>query len=139
MAMRFARAGESSGFYDVLSKCYWKEHGGCSEHCYMEEYGWDKPIYIAHVMNNSIPWGHAICAEHLGGDMTNFNNWKFFQYDDLDIQPDDWDMPCGTAEENTAVRIKRITSIGSCGGSVGSDLKVIFEIDVNCNVTCVYP
>ena len=35
VAMRFARAGESSSFYDVLSKCYWKEHGGCSEHCYI--------------------------------------------------------------------------------------------------------
>ena len=105
----------------------------------MEQYGWDKPIYIAHVSNNSIPFGHAICAEYLGGNVMDFDNWKFFQYDNLDIQPDDSQMPCGTDEENTTVRIKTITSIGSCGGSVGGDPVVTFEIDENCNVTCVYP
>ncbi|MCW7079343.1 MAG: hypothetical protein OCU22_09510 [Canidatus Methanoxibalbensis ujae] len=41
VAMRFARAGERSSFYNVLSKCCWKEHGGCSEHCCMEGYGWN--------------------------------------------------------------------------------------------------
>ena len=140
--MRFARAGESSGFYDVLSKCYWQEHSGCGEHCYMEDYGWNKPIYHATVVNNSLTpsFGHSICAEHLGGDMTEFNNWKFFQYDNLNIQPPDpGQMPCGTPTENTKVKIKEITSIGSCGGSVLGDLKVIFEIDVNCIVACVYP
>lgn len=137
VAMRFARAGESSSFYDVLSKCYWEEHGGCSEHCYMEEYGWNKPIHHATVANNAIPFGHSICAEHLGGDVTNFNNWKFFQYDNLNIQPDDWQMPCGTDEENTRVRIKEITSIGSCGGSIGGDDVACFEIDKDCNVISV--
>ena len=137
VAMRFARAGESSSFYDVLSKCYWKEHGGCSEHCYMEEYGWNKPIYEAGVTNNSIPFGHAICAEYLGGDVTNFNNWKFFQYDNLNIQPGDWQMPCGTDEENTKVRIRQIESIRSCGGSIGGDYVACFEIDKNCNVISV--
>jgi len=37
--MRFARAGESSGFYAQLSQCYWREKSGCPEHCYMETYG----------------------------------------------------------------------------------------------------
>ena len=137
VAMRFARAGESSGFYDVLSRCYWEEHGGCSEHCYMEEYGWNKPIHHAAVANNSIPFGHSICAEHLGGDVTNFNNWKFFQYDNLNIQPDDWQMPCGTATENTRVRIRRIESITSCGGGIGGDYVACFEIDKDCNVISV--
>lgn len=64
--MRFARAGESTAFYDVLSKCYWKEKEDCPEHCYMEEYGWNKPIYFASVTNNSKPFAHEICAEYLG-------------------------------------------------------------------------
>lgn len=137
--MRFARAGKSSGFYAQLSQCYWREKSGCPEHCYMEEYGWNKPIRHAAVTNNSIPFGHSICAEYLGGDVTNFNNWKFFQYSNLNIQPGDWQMPCGTVTENTTVRIKTITSIGSCGGSVGGDPVVTFEIDKDCNITCVYP
>jgi len=76
--IRFARAGQSYGFYSVLSKCYWREKSGCPEYCYMEIYGWNKPIYIANVVNNSLSFGHSICAEHLGGDMSNFSNWKFF-------------------------------------------------------------
>ena len=135
--IRIARAGESSGFYDVLSKCYWKEHGGCSEHCYMEEYGWNKPIYHAAVTNNSRSFGHSICAEYLGGDVTNFNNWKFFQYDNLDIKPGDWQMPCGTDEENTKVIIRKITRIEHCGGKIGGDPVACFEIDKNCNVISV--
>jgi len=134
--MRFARAGESSGFYAQLSRCYWRERSGCPQHCYMEDYGWDKPIYLAFVGNNSIPFGHFICAEHLGGSMTNFDNWKFFQYDNLDIQPGDWQMPCGTDEENTAVWIREIESIGGCG-SVDGDYVACFEIDKNCNVSNV--
>lgn len=69
--------------------------------------------------------------------MTNFNNWKFFQYDNLDIEPDDWQMPCGTDEENTIVRIREFGSIGGCGGSVGGDYVACFEIDENCNVSNV--
>ncbi|KAF5431772.1 hypothetical protein C5S36_09865 [Candidatus Methanophagaceae archaeon] len=138
--MRFARAGESSGFYAQLSQCYWREKSGCPEHCYMEAYGWNKPIRSAFVGNNSIPFGHFICAEHLGGDVTNFNNWKFFQYSNLNIQPGDPNqMPRGTATENTAVRIREITSIGSCGGSVLGDYVACFEIDKDCyvsNVSC---
>jgi len=104
----------------------------------MEEYGWNKPIYHAAVTNNSIPFGHSICAEHLGGDMRNFNNWKFFQYDNLNIQPGDPNhMPCGTDEENTTVSIKKITSIERCGCRIGGDPVVTFEIDKDCNVTCV--
>ena len=135
--MRFARAGESSGFYAQLSQCYWREKSGCPEHCYMEQYGWNKPIYHASVANNSIPFGHSICAEYLGGSMTNFNNWKFFQYDNLDIEPDDWQMPCGTATEKTKVWIMEIETIRGCGGSVNGDRVACFEIDRNCNVSNV--
>ena len=103
----------------------------------MEYYGWNKPIYFAGVTNNSRSFGHAICAEHLGGDVTNFNNWKFFQYDDLDIKPDDWQMPRGTDEENTKVNIKKITRIERCGGKIWGDPVACFEIDKNRNVISV--
>ena len=48
-------------------------------------------------------------------------------------------MPCGTDEENTRVRIREITSIGSCGGSVGGGYVACFEIDEppDCNVISV--
>ena len=57
--------------------------------------------------------------------MTNFNNWKLFQYDNLNIQPGDWRMPCGTDEENTKVTIRQMER-GSCGGG---DYAACFEMD----------
>ncbi len=132
--IRFARAGQSSEFYDVLSKCYWRRNSDYPEHCYMEIYGCNKPIYIAAVVNNSLSFGHAICAEHLGGDFQDFNNWKFFQYDNLDIKPGDWQMPYGTDVENTKVEINRVRVIFSCGGSMSGEDVVCFEIDKDGNV-----
>jgi len=86
--------------------------------------------------------GHAICAEHLGGDVRNFNNWKFFQYDNLNIKsPDDLHMPCGTEQENAKVEIHEVTTgthDPNCSYFPGDNI-VIFEIGKDCNVTCVYP
>jgi len=49
--------------------------------------------------------------------VTNFNNWKLFQHDNLNIQPDDWRMPCGTDEENTKVRIRQMER-GAVAGEI---------------------
>ena len=66
---------------------------------------------------------------------------SFFQYDNLDIRPGDWQMPCGTSVENTKVRIEKVRGILSCSGTMYSDRVVCFEIDKNCNVYSVncYP
>ena len=49
--------------------------------------------------------------------MTNFNNWKLFQYDNLNIQPGDWRMPCGTDEKNTKVTIRQMER-GAVAGEI---------------------
>lgn len=138
--MRFARAGKSSELYDNLSGCYWleKKDSGCREHCYMEEYGWNYPIHIASVSNSSIPYNHSICAEYLGGDKTNLNNWKFFQYYNMDIQPGDNQMPCGTSIENTKIWITEVDNIQTnCSSGVYGTRVACFELDENCNIYCV--
>ena len=86
--IRYARAGQSTPYFNILSGCYWMEKIGCPEHCYVEEiYSLD--IYIAKITNEnySPSFQHDVCAEHLGGDTKIFSNWRFFQYENLNIQP----------------------------------------------------
>ena len=136
--IRWARANTGSDVYEAYSKCYWRRDTSWPEYCYCEE-EFNMPVYMVTVWNNSIPWGHAICAEHLGGDMENFDNWQFFQYDNLDIKPGDWDMPCGTDGENTKVDIRRVRTdlLPTSCSSYYPETIVVFEIDKDCNVTCV--
>ena len=86
------------------------------------------------IVNNSLTFSHAVCAEFLGGDKREFTNWKFFQYDDLEIHPGEWQMPCGTDVENTKIRIKEVKTVWTCGGSFSGPSVVCFEIDKNCQV-----
>lgn len=95
-------------------------------------------IYIASVMNGSLvpPFGHAICAEHLGGDVRKFSNWKFFQFANLDIQPgDQTHMPKGTETEDTKVQIYEVIGIINCVTYDRQDPEVTFLIDKNGTVT----
>lgn len=47
-------------------------------------------------------------------------------------------MPCGTEEENTKIEIREVTGIPNCGQYSHANV-VVFEIDEDCDVTCVYP
>ncbi|HQC33552.1 MAG TPA: hypothetical protein PLG95_02360 [Methanoculleus sp.] len=67
------------------------------------------------LINNSREFGHVICAEFLGSDMQTFSSWKFYQFDNLDIRPGNWQMPYGTETEDTKVKIYEITGILNCG------------------------
>lgn len=78
----------------------------CSKGEYYQLYGADwyefqaqpcfrLPCYIVHVSNCN--FGHLIVGLQLGEDMAVFDNWRFFQYADGDIQPGDWQMPVETA------------------------------------------
>lgn len=50
--IRYARAGQSTPYFNILSGCYWMEKIGCPEHCYVEEiYSLD--IYIAKITNEN--------------------------------------------------------------------------------------
>jgi len=70
-------------------------------------------------------WNTAVCLH---------NNWRFFQYNDGDINPDEWQMPCGTNNENTKVRVKSVFSI-SCRSGGSEPVIAAWEIDKNCDVS----
>ncbi|QSZ68282.1 hypothetical protein RJ40_12645 [Methanofollis aquaemaris] len=133
--MRYARAGKSSQFSNALSCCYWREDYRCPEHCYFEE-NYNKDIYIVAITNGDLVFGHAVCAEYLGGGVGEFSNWKFFQYDNLNITPGDWQMPYGTEWQETKVEIKKVTDIPDCGHYNSDRYPVVtFLIDENGRIT----
>ena len=132
--MRYARAGKSTPYTNVLAGCYWMEKIGCSEHCYVELV-FNLDIYIVAVMNSSLvpSFGHAVCAQYLGGEMDMFSNWRFFQYDNLNITPGDWQMPYGSEWQETRVEIKEVIDIPNCGQYDGRPVAT-FLIDHEGNV-----
>jgi hypothetical protein len=138
--IRYARAGRSDQFSDVLSACYWMEKVGCPEHCYVEE-TFDLDVYIGRVTNHQTGFFHAICAEYLGGDVRIITNWRFFQYSNTNIPPGrDWQIPAGVQAENTKLEIFEVTGIPDCGHYDKVDpAEAIFLIDPQGNPQCTYP
>jgi len=139
--IRYAWAGKSTSYVDKLSCCYWMEKLGCPEYCYLDLNTkiYELDVYIAAVLNSTAPdfEAHAICAEHLGGDMEDWNNWRFFQYSNSNIQPGDpGQMPLGTSTENTRVQIYVVTGIPDCAHySRPENPEVTFLIDETGDVT----
>ncbi len=137
--IRYARAGQSEQFSDVLSGCYWREKAGCPEHCYVEEI-FDLDVYIGRVTNHQTGFWHAICAQYLGGDVRIITNWRFFQYDNTNIQPGNWQIPPGVEAEFTKLEILEVTGISDCGHYEAEHYSIaIFMIDPQGNPRCTYP
>ena len=133
--MRYARAGRSTPYTDVLASCYWMEKIGCPEHCYVEQV-FNLDIYIVVIMNSDLGFGHAVCTQYLGGDMDVFSSWRFFQYDNLNITPGNWQMPHGSEWEETKVKIYTVTGIPDCGHYSRDEYPVVtFLIDEYGNVS----
>jgi hypothetical protein len=135
--MRYARAGKSTPYIDILAGCYWMKKIGCPEHCYVEQI-FNLDIYSVAIVNGSLvpSFGHAVGAEYLGGDMNTFSSWRFFQYDNLNITPGDWQMPYGSEWQDTKVKIFEVIGIPDCGHYNHSQYPVVtFMIDENGNVT----
>ncbi|MGB2728638.1 MAG: hypothetical protein WBD09_09215 [Halobacteriota archaeon] len=133
-------SGESEhavDFWDSVSKCYWRwDPDHPTEWCYPE---WadgrqDLDVHLVTIANNDIPFGHSVCGEYKGGGMEDFDNWRFFQYNDGDINPGEWQMPCGTDNENTKVRVKSVFSI-SCRSGGSEPVIAAWEMDKNCDVS----
>ena len=135
--MRFARAGKSTPYLNVLENCYWMEKIGCPKHSYVEQV-FNLEIYAVSIMNGSMEpsFAHEMCAEYLGGDKHVFSNWKFFQYDNLNITRGDWQMPYGTDLQQTKVTIKEVVGIQDCSHFItDSNHPIKFQIDDKGNVT----
>jgi hypothetical protein len=133
--IRYARAGNSNPFIGVLEDCYWIEKMGCPVHGYVEEI-FNLDIYIVSIMNGNLGFGHEVCAEYLGCGVNIFTNWKFFQYDNLQIIPGNYQMPYGVEAEDTKVEIYEVIGIPDCGHYDSEESPVVtFLIDENGNVT----
>jgi hypothetical protein len=132
-------SGESQfvpAFEDDLEQCYWHWCELLStEYCYPD---WDNgsqndPVYYAFIGNDDRKFYHAVCAEHEGGNMSDFDNWRFFQYRDNDTVPGDWQMPCGTDTGDTYVLVQRTDDVW-CSG-IDATPVYSWNIDKNCNVS----
>ncbi|MCX5844579.1 MAG: PKD domain-containing protein, partial [Deltaproteobacteria bacterium] len=142
--IRWALAGESTPFHDILSNWMWKRNDNCpdSGHSFAVDQPYGKDIHIAGVKNTDIGWYHAVDAElRTGKDPANWNSWKFFNYDNLDIKKGDYQIPAGTSICRTKVWIRQIDSVFGCGaydGQIGSTfyidskLKIQSSQDPNC-------
>ena len=127
-------SGESQyapNFDDEIEQCYWRWSSWFSESCYTE---WDAgsqddPVYYAYIGNGDLEFNHAVCAEYEGGGMSNFDNWRFFQYRDSNIEPGDSQMPCGTDTDDTYVLVQRTNDV-SCSNI---DATTIYSWDIDEN------
>lgn len=89
-------------------------------------------------MNGDLGFGHAVCAEYLGGGVGEFSSWKFFQYDNLNIMPGDWQMPNGTEWQDTRIQIKEVIGLPDCGHYNERRPPVVtFLIDQEGTVRCI--
>jgi len=61
--------------------------------------------------------GHVITGEYLLNNLKGMKEWKFSQYENMDIQPGDWQMPYGNATQKTLVEIHKVTNLSVVGGS----------------------
>lgn len=138
--IRWALAGKSTPFYANLSPLKWKRNLVCPNpgHSWAVDSPYNKPIYFVAVENsdtaNVYYFSHAVAAEYLAtGDVrsSTWHDWKFFNYNDLDIQIGPGSqIPSGTQISNTTVTIKNITRVYSCGQR-DSTIVRSFTIDLN--------
>lgn len=139
---RYVRLGDPAHLTNYLDYCYWSQDKQV-EYCFLESpltippYGIFKgcyglPVHPAAVRGKH--WGHSIVALQIKRDIKNFNSWRFFQYDDFQIKPGNWQMPCGVAAYDTMVKVERITAIDECGCGYYHTVIAKWRIDTKCKV-----
>jgi len=118
-----------------IERCYWRWSAGWPENCYTDWDGGsqDDPVYYTYIGNEDRGFYHAVCAEHEGGGMGGFDNWRFFQFDDDDINPDDGQMPCGNATDDTYVLVQSTNYV--CCDDIDATTSYSWNIDENCDVS----
>jgi len=133
--IRWAKAGKSSSLKSNLTNDLWKENSACTiSYSFAVDSPANKPVYVVAVNNNdmTVNFHHAIDAELLDTSLkpedTTWENWKFFQYTNLDIKIGDWQLPKGGPSFKTKVEVKGFTGI-ICGYWTGETVKKTFYIN----------
>ncbi len=113
--------------YGQNMNCYYKDNINGIEKCYNKgDDIWELPCYVTTISGDG--FGHSICALQIDNDITKFDNWLFFQYNDNEINPGSWQMPY-----NTDIYVSIVTTM-SCNG-YSTTQSVHWHIDKNGNVT----
>jgi len=89
-------SADSSQYGVALERIKWKRTDSCPEYTFAQfSGGYNKEVYVVALTSYTNP-GHALDAEYIGGHpggYTNWANWKFFNYGNLNIQPNSPDIP----------------------------------------------
>jgi hypothetical protein len=88
-------SADSGQFSDALARIKWKRTVNCPEYTFAEFSGNNKEAYIVALTSYTNP-GHALVAVYVGGHpggYTNWANWRFYNYGNLNIQPNSPDIP----------------------------------------------
>jgi len=138
--IRWARAGDSSSYKTTLTPWVWKENSACSvEYSMAVDSPSNRKIYTVAVNQDeySHVLHHAVVAELTTTEDpkdTTWSSWKFFQYDNDNIQVGNWQIPYGTPSFKTKVEIKSVTGLG-CGYYQNSAVKKTFYINQTGNIS----
>lgn len=124
-AINFAYTGNSGPFSGILANCQWRRNETCSEQPFLPASPANKNVFVVGRWTPDLPdplaVNHDMTAEYLGGPggYTNWSNWRFFQYGDLNIQKGEWpehyQMPYPINEGYfTRVQIKEVIGFTDC-------------------------
>lgn len=130
--IRLLLFANGADFYSEINHCYYTPDSKpiVNEYCYWQGEDFGLPVYLCGITRPG--FGHAICAFQLDTDMVDFNNWQFFQYTNPNIIPGDWQMPCGSEEHLTNVRIEKIISMCITCSGCGINIITKWKIDKDC-------
>lgn len=127
--IKWAKIGDNLDWLAKMRNCYWRHwsipHNSYVVFCY-GEVSFGLPVYIVTV------YGHCICALQIKENQDCFTSWRFFQYDNTNITPGNYQMPCGTGKSVKIVNLRKI----DCGfyGKVYDDPYIVkWNFDADCN------
>ncbi len=136
--IRFMLLGKAETF--KLTNCYYKLYTNDITRCYWSGTCFDLPVYFASIVStagSSIDFAHSICAIQIKEDSNSFNSWRFFQYDNSNIKPGNWQIPCGNGI-TIRVTINKLTYL-ECNG-YSCYIKAVWFFTNSCcpSPTCVF-
>lgn len=138
--LHWLRLGETEGWSDRVSSCYWRRYG--LEYCYSEfptspstfKGCFGLPAYPVIVVLYKKWWAHMMTAIQIKKDTRDFNSWLFFNFGAYP-KPGNWQMPCGTTAEDAYVRVENPTGwkASKCGTNSYNHI-AIWRLTKECKV-----
>lgn len=110
-----------SGLADKLSQCQWRMHDTCPSQTFTPPQEYNKTRYLVSVVGydalGNPSFQHDVVAEN-NGDLTNYTDYRFFQYSNSDIKKGELgegdtfiQIPFGIPGHKTEVTVMELTNI----------------------------